>query len=66
MIFNFLSVWIELWADPCMSSKLYFRYRNINPRNSTEKPTPTEFVQFILDSAKVVGAQNVDNHIKVA
>ena len=49
-----------------VSFKPYFRYRNIDPRNSTEKPTPTEFVQFILDSAKVLGAQNLDNHIKVA
>ena len=42
----------------------FSRYRNIDPNKTTDKPTPTEFVQFILDSARIQGPLNLDNHIK--
>ena len=46
--------------------KKYFicRYRNIDPKSSKDKPTPTEFVQFILDSAEAHGPLDLDSHIK--
>ena len=29
-----------------------------------ESPTPTEFVQYIIDTSQKIGSENMDNHIR--
>jgi hypothetical protein len=41
-----------------------FRYRGIDPKSTGDAPTPTEFVQYIIDQAETVGPYRLDNHIK--
>ena len=47
-----------------MAHVSHCRYRKVDPKKIADKPTPTEFVQYILDSAKTVGPYGMDNHIK--
>ena len=39
-----------------------FRYRHFEDTN--DKPTPEEFVRYIIEKAAEIGPQNLDNHIK--
>ena len=57
------------WSKPqfdltWMRNEIIANYRKIDQNFTNEIPTPTEFVQYILDSAERHGAHNLDNHIK--
>ena len=57
------------WSKPqfdltWMRNEIIANYRKIDQNSTNEIPTPTEFVQYILDSAQKYGAHNLDNHIK--
>ena len=46
---------------------IFLRYRKVNPKkapNMDTRPTPKEFIQYILDSSKNKGPHKLDNHIK--
>ena len=47
-----------------MRNEIIANYRNIDPKSTGDAPTPSEFVRYILDSAKKYGPHNLDNHIK--
>ena len=47
-----------------MRDEIITNYRNIDPKSTGDAPTPSEFVRYILDSAKKYGPHNLDNHIK--
>ena len=47
-----------------MRNEIIANYRNIDPKEISDSPTPTEFVRYILDSAQKYGPQNLNTHIK--
>ena len=47
-----------------MRNEIIANYRNVDPKSTGDAPTPSEFVRYILDSAKKYGPHNLDNHIK--
>ena len=47
-----------------MRDEILEKYRGIKPKRNKDKPTPLEFVQYIIDSADTLGAYHLDNHIK--
>ena len=57
------------WSEPqfdltWMRNEILANYRNVDPDEIFDSPSPTEFVQYILDSAEKYGPHNLDNHIK--
>ena len=45
-----------------LRSKLMFHYRNLNPNNSSELPTPVMFVTYLLDTVKEHCPLELDRH----
>ena len=47
-----------------MRKEIIHKYRHIDPMSTDEAPTPSEFVQYILDSADTLGSHHLDPHIR--
>ena len=47
-----------------MRNEIIEKYRGIKAERNKDKPTPEEFVRYIMDSAETLGAYNLDNHLK--
>ena len=47
-----------------MRDEIIQKYRQIDPLSTEEAATPSEFVQYILDSADRLGSHNLDPHIR--
>ena len=47
-----------------MRDEILEKYRGIKAEKNMDKPTPEEFVRYIIDSAEEKGAYQLDNHIK--
>ena len=52
------------WKQPhfdlnWMRKEIISKYRQIDPLSTDEAPTPSEFVQYILDSADAFGSHNL-------
>ena len=40
------------------------RYRKVDPAIDTSKPTPLEFVTYILDQSEEHGSENLEGHFR--
>ena len=47
-----------------MRDEILEKYRGVKPKRNKDKPSPEEFVRYIIDSAETLGAYRLDNHIK--
>ena len=47
-----------------MRDEILEKYRGVKPERNKDKPSPEEFVRYIIDSAETLGAYRLDNHIK--